>query len=179
MSGSSRTLTLLLLLRLLCAQAAFICERLRRFACNPRREGRRLIRPRYDRFVVRPRRQDRNVRRLDVRLAEEGASLPDDRPPRSPRQKPGVDEGIDDKAAIVHPERPESDCLWQRQLHLGHLHEIQAHTIHDGCEAHGRGVEQRPRQPGVPRVRRGFELLFRYVGGSLGPRLDPLNSTTV
>ena len=74
MSGSSRTLNYCCCCDCCARKAAFIYGDSADSRAT-RREGRRLIRPRCDRFVVRPRRQDRNVRRLDVRLAEEGASL--------------------------------------------------------------------------------------------------------
>jgi hypothetical protein len=86
-----------------------------------------------DRFVVGTRHQDRNVRGL--RVLPKWVAVPDNRALGSPRQKTCIHEGIDDMAAIVRPQRPESHRLWQRQLHLGHLHEIQAYAIHDGCEA--------------------------------------------
>jgi hypothetical protein len=82
-------------------------------------------------------------------------------------------------AAIVHPQRPESHRLWQRQLHLGHLHEIQAYAIHDGCEAQAVALSNVWASVGCPRAEGGFLLFFRLSLAAAPDRMIGPGTTRV
>jgi hypothetical protein len=111
-------------------------------------EGRSIARQSLfpDRFVESLRCQDRNVGCVHILAPQWIAPFPHNCPLRGPGQKAGIDQRIDDVTAIIRPKRPAADRLRQRHLQLGHLHEIDANAIDQGCEAHDVRSEQRPGQ---------------------------------
>ncbi len=72
------------------------------------------------------------------------------RPPRGPREKARVYEGVEDETAVVGAQMPEPYGLGQREFHARHLGEVRAHSIDDSGEAHTSAKSNRRATCGRP-----------------------------